>query len=71
LCDLSPIAEVPALTDLTLHDCSHLDRVESILMLPSLQRAVIWGCRDPRGDLVRVVRTLRERGVDVRSELDA
>jgi hypothetical protein len=69
--DLSPLADVPALTDLTLHDCAHLEEVDAILKLPNLQRAMIWGCRDPRGDLVRVVRTLRERGVDVRSELDA
>jgi hypothetical protein len=69
--DLSPLADVPALTDLTLHDCAHLEKVDSLLALPNLQRAMIWGCRDPHGDLLRVVRTLRERGVEVLSELDA
>jgi hypothetical protein len=69
--DLDPLAELPALTDLTFHDCAHLERVDAILALPKLENAMIYGCKDPDGKLLRVVKTLRGRGVNVMSELDA
>jgi hypothetical protein len=69
--DLSPLADVPALTDLTLHACAHLEKVDALLELPNLRRIIVWDCRDPSGVLLRVVRLLRGRGVEVHSELDA
>jgi hypothetical protein len=63
-------ADMPALTEVSFHDCAHLEKVDALLALPNLRKAMIWGCKDPSGALLRVVRTLRARAVDVISELD-